>query len=572
MRLNQGNKGKNMNNFFVKALGAISIVLTLGAGLCATNAAAQGGSLTVTAAWYGTETKNVNKVGNKMVVDTLRSAIVNGVLLIPSNMNDVLGGDPFPGVKKTLAVQVNHNGKIFNLRQYEGSNFMYPGSYGVTYLPASDAGNVVLRAAWYGLEGTPATEAALSKIRSGMVSGYVYVPPDMNKFFGNDPAPNKIKFVAVNVEWQGKIYDLRQVEGKALTFPGVEGVDYLVVYGGVPDSAIRALFNPDFYYHKNPDVRDAMRMDQTWDHFINYGIKEGRDPNNSVSFAAMAARYPFLTTQYGDNYKNYLQHYIGTGGANGALKDSDASDTRWFDKGVFSDPRLALFDPEFYVRSNPSVCNDPTLVIPKTGSGQCGRASMDVPALMTHFLIKGSAAGLVTNTIPMGPAKSANGKEVMRAGDWLAVGERLVSRTGNKVAIMQDDGNFVVYPANNGAQANATTSVFSFLLLNNGNDVKAAVTAAGKRAFVVMQGDGRLCAYKGNSPSNNLGFLYCVMPQIAQNSYFLRLQTDGNLVVNQGTSLFDAGYYVFDFITRRPGTPSFWDKAANGIKSAVGCS
>ena len=166
----------------------------------------------------------------------------------------------------------------------------------------------------------------------------------------------------------------------------------------------------------------------------------------------------------------------------------------------------------------------------------------------------------------------ATGKEIMRAGDWLAVGERLVSRTGNKVAIMQDDGNFVVYPANNGAQASATTSVFSFLLLSNGNDVKAGVAAAGKRAFVTMQGDGRLCAYKGNGPSNNLGFLYCVTPQAAANNYFLRLQTDGNLVVNQGTSLFDAGYYVFDFITRRPGTPSFWDKAANGIKSAVGCS
>jgi hypothetical protein len=560
-----------MNNFFVKTLGALGSVLALGAALCGTNAAAQGGTLTINAAWYGTETKNVNKVGNKLIVDTLRSSIVNGVLMIPSNMNDALGGDPFPGVKKTLAVQVNHNGKVLNLRQYEGSNFVYPGSYGVTYLPASDAGIVNLRAAWYGLEGTPATEAALNTIRRGMVSGYVYVPPDMNKFFGNDPAPNKSKLVAVNVDWQGKVYDLRQIEGTALTFPGVEGVDYLVVYGSVPDTAIKALFNPDFYYHKNPDVRDAMRMDQTWDHFIAYGVKEGRDPNNSVSFAAMAARYPLLAKLYGDNYKKYLQHYIGTGGGNGAFKDVDASDTRWFDKGVFSDPRLALFDPEFYMRSNPSVCNDPNLVIPKTGSGQCGRASMDVPALMTHFLIKGSAAGLVTNTIPMGAAKSANGKEIMRSGDWLGVNEKLVSRTGNKVAILQNDGNFAVYPANNGVQAGGGASLWSFQLLP-GNTNTGALRDPQGRHFIAMQGDGRLCVYKGASPSNNLGFLYCVMPPIAQNNYFMRLQTDGNLVVNQGTSLFDAGYYVFDFITRKPGTPSFWDKAANGIKSAVGCS
>ena len=560
-----------MNNFFVKTLGAISIVLTLGAGLCATNAAAQGGTLTINGAWYGTEAKNVAKVGNKWVTETVRNSVSNGVLLIPSNMNDVLGGDPFPGVKKMLAVQLVHNGKVLNLRQYEGSNFVYPGTYGVTYLPAPDAGIVNVQAAWYGLEGTPATEAAVSKVRSGMVSGYVYVPPDMNKFFGNDPAPNKVKLVAVNVQWQGKVYDLRQTEGKALTFPGVEGEDYLVSYGSVADSAIRALFNPDFYYHKNPDVRDAMRMDQTWDHFINYGIKEGRDPNNSISFAAMSARYPFLTTLYGDNYKKYLQHYIGTGGASGVLKDSDASDTRWFDKGVFSDPRLALFDPEFYVRSNSIVCNDPNLVIPKTGSGQCGRASMDVPALMTHFLVKGSTAGLVTNTIPMGAAKSANGKEVLRSGDWLGVGEKLVSRTGNRVAIMQGDGNLAVYPANNGVQASGGSIVWSFQLLPS-NTNTSALKAPPEGAFITMQGDGRLCAYKGTSPSKNLGFLYCVMPQAALNNYFVRLQTDGNLAVNQGTSLFDAGYYVFDFITRRPGTPSIWDKAANGIKSAIGCS
>lgn len=558
-----------MNNFFAKTFG---IVLALGAGFCGTlttNAAAQGGTLTISAAWYGTEAKNVNKVGNKLVVDTLRSSVVNGVLMIPSNMNDVLGGDPFPNVRKTLAVQVVHNGKVLNLRQYEGSNFVYPGSYGVTYLPAPDAGNVNLRAAWYGIEGAPASEAAVNTVRKGMVNGYVYVPPDMNKFFGNDPAPNKIKLVAVNVEWQGKVYDIRQIEGTALTFPGVEGADYLVVYSSVPDSAIKALFNPDFYYHKNPDVRDAMRMDQTWDHFITHGVKEGRDPNNSTSFAAMGARYPFLATLYGDNYKKYLQHYIGTGGANGALKDSDAIDTRWFDKGIFADPRLALFDPEFYIRSNPIVCTDPNVVIPK---GPCGgSSSMNVPALMTHYLSKGSAAGLVTNTIPMGAAKSANGKEVMRTGDWLGVNEKLVSRTGNRIAILQNDGNFAVYPANNGVQASGGASLWSFQLLPGNTNTGALKDPQGKH-FIAMQGDGRLCVYKGTSPSNNLGNLYCVMPQIAANNYFLRLQTDGNLGVNQGTSLFDAGYYVFDFITRRPGTPSFWDKAANGIKSAVGCS
>ena len=91
-----------MKNFFVKTL---AIMLALGAAFTATGAAAQSGSLTISDAWYGTEANNVRKIGNKLLIDTLRSSVVNGVLMIPSNMNDVFGGDPFPGVAKTLAVR-----------------------------------------------------------------------------------------------------------------------------------------------------------------------------------------------------------------------------------------------------------------------------------------------------------------------------------------------------------------------------------------------------------------------------------------------------------------------------------
>ena len=557
-----------MKNFFVKTL---AIMLALGAAFTATGAAAQSGSLTISDAWYGTEANNVRKIGNKLLIDTLRSSVVNGVLMIPSNMNDVFGGDPFPGVAKTLAVLMVDNGRTVDIRQSEGSNLVYPGSFGQTYLPAPNGGAVNVRAAWYGLEGVAApTDAALNTIRKGMVNGYVYIPLDMNKFFGGDPAPNKMKRVAIEVETQGKTYNLRQIEGRTLTFPGVEGVDYLVSYPDAPDAAIKALFNADFYYHKYPDVRDAMRMDQTWDHFITFGINEGRDPNPSLSIAAMAARFPFLATTYGDKYKKYLSHYIGAGGANGALQNSNSIDTRWFDKGVFADPRLALFDPEFYWRSNPSVCSDPNVVINKTGSSQCGRAQMDVPALMTHYLTRGAAAGMASNTIPMGPSKSANGKEIMRAGDWLLAGEKLVSRTGNKIAIMGFDGNLAVYNANNGVLAGGGAIVWSFQFFNN-PDLSKLRDPAGKH-FITLQTDSKLCVYKGSGPSDNKGNLYCVIPPREVSSYFMRLQTDGNLGVNQGTSLFDAGGYVFDFMTKRPGSPSAWDRATGGIKSLVGCS
>jgi hypothetical protein len=531
------------------------------------SAAGMAQSLQVNAAWYGTESKNTGAVNNAAIVDKLRASVVNGVLSVPSNINVFLGGDPYPGVKKVLAVQVVHNGRVYNIRQEEGRNLVFPGTLGDTWLPAPADAPVEVAGAWYGIEGGAISNGtmALDKVRKGMVNGNVYVPADMNVFFGSDPASGKVKRVAVAVRYKGQSLNLRQTEGKALVFPGVEGVDYMVKKE-VPLAEIQKYFKPDFYVLKNPDLQEAFGNNPgaAWDHYIRFGAREGRDPAPDISIAALKMRYPYLAELYGDDNAGYIHHFV----ASPNQFNADPSATGFADKGMFSSPKLAYLDADYYFRKNQEVCSDPEMSIPR-GSSNCnggnGVLLMNVVRVTEHFLLKGAAAGYKPNNISNANApQSAHGKETMRAGDWLGVNEYLISRNGTFIAIMQANGDFAVYHRKPGS--NPPT---------NGNyaDVHTGVNlpASADSYFVAMQADGRLCTYRGTSPSNNKGYVACSAPEQAKGEYYLHLQSDHNLVIRAGTSMFNDRGYVWDFISTRP-SKSIWSKIINPIKVLVGCN
>lgn len=94
----------------------------------------------------------------------------------------------------------------------------------------SGAQAVQVQAAWYGQEGRPAWDVGGKnvgvRIREAMHNGQVYIPANMNAFFGGDPIPGAAKVVAVQVVHQGQVLNLRQAEGKDLRFPGTAGKDY----------------------------------------------------------------------------------------------------------------------------------------------------------------------------------------------------------------------------------------------------------------------------------------------------------------------------------------------------------
>ena len=314
---------------------------------------AQGGRLEVLAAWYGTEAgAKADTIRQRRLVDMLSAAVQNGQLTVPGNMNVFFSGDPVPGVAKVLAVAVRLNGHVVHLRQKEGSNLVYPGTPGVTYLPAPLDAVVDVDAAWYGVEGAQGTAAAVDHIRRGMLNGNIYVPGDMNSFFGSDPAPGRVKRVAIAVRHNGRTYNLRQIEGKELKFPGVDGEDYLE-WLEASAADIRSVFDATFYKLKNPDLSEAFGLNPQalWEHYLNYGIKEGRDPNATLSVAALKARYPQLQQLYGSDYSRYVQHTVALYKRNTPIQ-GDPSITTMVDRGIFSNPRLAHFDVNYYFFKN----------------------------------------------------------------------------------------------------------------------------------------------------------------------------------------------------------------------------
>lgn len=214
-------------------------------------------SFTITAAWYGVENGvHLDNFNGITAVQKIGQTMKNGTILIPADMNSFFGVDPAPNKPKVVAVQVAINGKATDLRQKEGKALKYPGARGVDYLLPEDlialdnpgfaiggqpstntmakSGKIVeVGRAWYGVESKPLWDIngknIADTIRAANKDGNLLIPANMNAFFGMDPMPGIPKEVAVEIKYDGKVIYLRQSEGKALKFPGVEGVDYRIV-------------------------------------------------------------------------------------------------------------------------------------------------------------------------------------------------------------------------------------------------------------------------------------------------------------------------------------------------------
>lgn len=77
----------------------------------------------------------------------------------------------------------------------------------------------------------------------------------------------------------------------------------------------------DYQYYKlnNPDLA-SMYGDNQWkylEHFINSGMKEGRQGNAEFNLAAYKANNPDLVAMFGDDNAKYYEHYTAGGKAEG---------------------------------------------------------------------------------------------------------------------------------------------------------------------------------------------------------------------------------------------------------------
>ena len=79
------------------------------------------------------------------------------------------------------------------------------------------------------------------------------------------------------------------------------------------------VYNYKDYLNYNPDLNEALGNNQKalFEHFINCGMKEGRQGSSEFNLDAYKANNPDLVAAFGDDNVKYYEHYISSGKAEG---------------------------------------------------------------------------------------------------------------------------------------------------------------------------------------------------------------------------------------------------------------
>ena len=108
------------------------------------------------------------------------------------------------------------------------------------------------------------------------------------------------------------------------------------------------VFDAEFYRNTYPDVEAAFGDDEQalFNHFMMFGLKEGRIGSPILNIALYRKLYPDLDAAFGDNWNLYVLHYfrygIAEGRSNGVEKET--SDTKEGNKAVYVNDNGTSYD------------------------------------------------------------------------------------------------------------------------------------------------------------------------------------------------------------------------------------
>jgi hypothetical protein len=290
---------------------------------------------------------------------------------------------------------------------------------------------------------------------------------------------------------------------------------------------------------------------------IYAGDPKNASPENLIWTSLLDAQY--YGTKYGDlkqayngNAENLMYHWVTSGRYEGRSPRASIDDT------VFRQTQEVNLQPKFYADKYPDL---------KAAFGY------DPAKLYLHWIQYGFKEGRVPNQFAndfLAPApRSANGLSEMRINDWLKNEEYMLSRNKQFLAILQSDGNLVVYRASNKAAINPNNRVW--WQRNTSEPTRAY--------FMTLQADGHMCTYEDLEPQVNVGKdlskhgqgLKC-SPDAGGplGSYYISLEDDGNLVIHRGTGPADNRGQLWDSNSLKPKARSaWWEDIGGGVMKGV---
>ncbi len=83
------------------------------------------------------------------------------------------------------------------------------------------------------------------------------------------------------------------------------------------------IFDAAFYVGKYPELRASFGKDaeKLYTHYLNFGIKEGRQPSAKFNPQYYRSNYPDLQAAFANNWRLYVDHYINFGMKEGRVAD-----------------------------------------------------------------------------------------------------------------------------------------------------------------------------------------------------------------------------------------------------------
>jgi hypothetical protein len=161
---------------------------------------------------------------------------------------------------------------------------------------------------------------------------------------------------------------------------------------------------------------------------------------------------------------------------------------------------------------------------------------------MTWGVFSRSVVGALAWTLAITVAAQAQGRgDRLKANEFLGTNEYLVSNNRAFFAIMQGDGNLVVYKGSGPA--------------DNMGFLWGIGAHAGSKFFAIQQSDGNFVVYKGSGPADNQGWQWGTQKTAGGGKFILVVQGDGNLCSYSGDQPSDGGRLWCSMVT---GLPITW--------------
>lgn len=151
---------------------------------------------------------------------------------------------------------------------------------------------------------------------------------------------------------------------------------YFTTYNGVNYSAV---YNYEYYIENNPDVKAAYGTNKrsVLMHFVNNGMKEGRQGCESFNVYSYKNRYSDLRNAFGSDLTKYYLHYINNGKNEGRIATGNIA-TQDYVTTYNGVDYSAVYDYNYYLENNADI---------KAAYGG------DENATLKHFVICGMREG-----------------------------------------------------------------------------------------------------------------------------------------------------------------------------------